>query len=90
MGDIETLLQWSGAGFGIASTLLLALNLGRVASGIAFIGYSISSAFLVAWALMENANGILTMQLVYLVLNSIGVYRWLIRPAKPGDAAPTT
>ena len=73
-------LQWYGAAAGAIAALIISLDLGRRATGWAFVIFVTASLALIAWGFVsEEAEGIGTQNIVLFVINVIGVYRYLIR-----------
>lgn len=84
MTDFVTILQWYGAIAGAVAALLVSLDMGRKATGIGFVIFVTSSVALIAWGFLNReAKGIGTQNIVLLVINLIGVYRYLIRKQSP-------
>ena len=81
-------LEWYGAAAGALAALIVSLDLGRRATGWAFVVFVTSSLALISWGLLgEESEGIGTQNVVLLAINLIGVYRYLIRKKKvPGPA----
>jgi hypothetical protein len=79
----ETLLtavQYYGAAAGVIAALVVSLDLGRKPTGWAFVLFVTSSAALIAWGfLQEDSEGIGWQNVILLLINLIGVYRYLIR-----------
>ncbi|MDE8651339.1 hypothetical protein [Novosphingobium album (ex Liu et al. 2023)] len=72
-------LQYYGAGAAALAALILSLDLGRRWSGWAFVIFVTSSLSLIAWGFLdENAEGIGVQNVVLLVINCVGVYRYLL------------
>lgn len=69
-------LEWGGAILSILGAALLALNI--AISPWAYILYTISSILLLAWALHQRAYGIVTQNLIFTIINIVGIYRWLL------------
>lgn len=84
-------LQYYGAGAATLAALIVSLNLGRRWTGWAFVIFVTSSIALIAWGFLQSdSEGIGWQNIALLVINSIGVYRYLIAkdvPAAP-DGAP--
>jgi hypothetical protein len=75
-----TIIQWYGAAAGALAALIVSLDLGRRPTGWAFVIFVTASIALIAWGFFaEEAKGIGTQNIVLLVINLIGVYRYLIR-----------
>ena len=81
-------LQWYGAIAGAIAALIVSLDLGRRPTGWAFVIFVTASIALIAWGFFsEEAEGIGTQNIVLLVINLIGVYRYLIRKRPAVDPA---
>ena len=77
---VLTALQYYGAGAGVIAALVVSLDLGRKPTGWAFVLFVSSSIVLIAWGFgQEDSEGIGWQNAVLLVINMIGVYRYLIR-----------
>jgi hypothetical protein len=75
-----TALQYYGAAAGVIAALVVSLDIGRKPTGWAFVLFVTSSVALIAWGfLQEDSEGIGWQNAVLLVINAIGVYRYLIR-----------
>ena len=86
---ILTGLQYYGAGAATLAALVVSLNLGRRWTGWAFVVFVTSSIALVAWGFLQpDSEGIGWQNIALLIINAIGVYRYLILKEKPN--APTT
>lgn len=83
----ETLLdalQYYGAGAAVVAAALVSLDLGRRWTGWAFVIFVTASIALIAWGfLQEDSEGIGWQNVALLVINCIGVYRYLIRKRAP-------
>ena len=86
----ETLLdalQYYGAGAATLAAFLVSLNLGRRWTGWAFVIFVTSSVALIAWGFLQSdSEGIGWQNIALLLINCVGVYRYLIRKEKPGAA----
>lgn len=77
-------LQWYGAVAGAIAALLVSLDLGRRWTGFAFVIFVSSSIALIGWGFIKpDARGIGTQNIILLMINLIGVYRYLIRKKAP-------
>lgn len=84
---VLTVLQYYGAGAATLAALVVSLNLGRRWTGWAFVVFVTSSIALVAWGFLQpDSEGIGWQNIALLVINAIGVYRYLILKEKPGAA----
>jgi len=73
-------LQWYGAAAGALAALIVSLDVGRRPTGWAFVIFVTSSVALILWGFLSNkGEGIGTQNVILLVINLIGVYRYLIR-----------
>jgi hypothetical protein len=73
-------LQWYGSIAGAVAALIVSLDLGRRPTGWAFVIFVTGSIALIGWGfLAKDAKGIGTQNIILLVINLIGVYRYLIR-----------
>lgn len=68
-------LEWTGSILAVSAAILLALNISI--SPWAYVGYFFSSLLLTAWGIRRRAYGIAWQNSVFIVINLIGVYRWL-------------
>ncbi len=81
-----TALQYYGAGASTLAALIVSLNLGRRRTGWAFVIFVTSSIALIAWGFLQpDSEGIGWQNLALLIINAIGVYRYLILKDAPGD-----
>lgn len=73
-------LQYYGAAAGAIAALIVSLDLGRKPTGWAFVIFVTSSLALIGWGFLnDEGKGIGTQNAILLVINLIGVYRYLIR-----------
>ncbi len=79
-----TALQYYGAGASTLAALIVSLNLGRRRTGWAFVIFVTSSIALIAWGFLQpDSEGIGWQNVALLIINAIGVYRYLILKDKP-------
>jgi hypothetical protein len=70
----------------ILAALIVSLNLGRRITGWAFVLFVTSSIALIGWGfLAEDSEGIGWQNVALLVINAVGVWRYLISKHKPRD-----
>lgn len=82
MDTILTVLQWYGAGTGVIGAAMVSLDLGRRLTGLAFVIFVTSSVALIAWGFLnDEATGIGVQNIILLLINCLGVYRYLVREA---------
>jgi hypothetical protein len=78
------ILQYYGAGAGALAALIVSLDLGRRWTGWAFVIFVTASIALIGWGFInDEGEGIGAQNVVLLVINLIGVYRYLIRKKPP-------
>jgi hypothetical protein len=78
--NLLTAVQYYGAAAGVIAALVVSLDLGRRPTGWAFVLFVSSSIALIVWGfLKEDSEGIGWQNAVLLVINLVGVYRYLIR-----------
>ncbi len=83
-----TVMQYYGAGAATLAALAVSLNLGRRWTGWAFVVFVTSSIALIAWGFLQpDSEGIGWQNSALLIINAIGVYRYLILKEKPGARA---
>lgn len=72
-------LQYYGAGAATLAALIVSLNIGRRWTGWAFVIFVTSSIALILWGFMEkNSEGIGLQNIAMLVINLVGVWRYLL------------
>jgi hypothetical protein len=80
---LDSPIGWYASVSGMIAALVIAADLGRRATGWAFALFVTSSiAWIVAGA-RDGETSLLWQNVVLLGVNLTGVYRWLIRKAKP-------
>lgn len=83
-------MQYVGAGMATVASLIVSLNLGRRATGYGFVIFVVSSLALIAWGFLKpDSEGIGMQNVVLLVINGIGVYRYLFHGGGEDEAAPS-
>jgi hypothetical protein len=65
-----------GAFFGIVGAILIATNISL--SKYAFIVFALSSVFWIINAYKEELHSLLWMNVVFLVVDAFGIYRWIL------------
>jgi quinol-cytochrome oxidoreductase complex cytochrome b subunit len=85
-----TILQYYGAGASTLAALIVSLNLGRRWTGWAFVVFVTSSIALTLWGFLQpDSEGIGWQNIALLIINAIGVYRYLILKEQPGEEPST-
>ena len=85
--NLLDILQYYGAAASTIAAAIVSLDLGRRWTGWAFVMFVTASVALIGWGFMqEDSEGIGWQNVALLVINCIGVYRYLIRKKAPGEA----
>jgi hypothetical protein len=79
----EELLRWLGAFFTIVPGLFIAARLPDLFVGWAFVGLSVGSLIWIAVALLSGDTALLAQNIAITMINSVGIYRWLVWKEKP-------
>ncbi len=73
------ILQYYGAGAALLAAFIVSLNVGTRATGWAFVIFVTSSIALIAWGFLnDEGEGIGWQNIGLLIINAVGVYRYLI------------
>jgi len=84
-----TFFEWYGAISGAIAALIVSLNLGQRPTGWAFVIFVTSSIALIAWGFLNDEGlGIGVQNVVLLIINLVGVYRYLFT-VDPTKQTPT-
>ncbi|WP_420143724.1 hypothetical protein [Sphingobium sp.] len=84
--SLLTALQYYGAAASTLAALAVSLNLGRRITGWAFVLFMTSSMALIVWGFLDrDSAGIGWQNVAMLVINAMGVWRYLISRHKPRD-----
>jgi len=79
-----TVLQYYGAAAATIAALIVSLDLGRRWTGWGFVIFVTSSIALIGWGFFQpESEGIGAQNVVLLVINAIGVYRYLVVKKPP-------
>ncbi len=82
---VLNVMQYYGAAAATLAALLVSLNLGRRWTGWAFVIFTTSSVALIGWGFLnDEGEGIAMQNVVLLVINIVGVYRYLIAKSARG------
>lgn len=76
MKKFNKALEYIGATAGVVGALLISLNIPESKYG--FLIFLISSLSLTVFSYREKLKALMTMQVVFIAINSFGVYRWLL------------
>ncbi len=80
-------IEWYAAGAAVVAAAVVALDLGRRATGWAMVLFVTSSLAFIAYGLLDEEGALATQNFILLGINLIGVYRYLIRKRPPGQPA---
>jgi len=85
---VLTALQYYGAGAALVAAFVVSLNISTRVTGWAFVLFVTSSIALVAWGfLKQDAEGIGWQNIGLLIINIVGVYRYLIAAGGNDDGS---
>ena len=70
------IMEWGGAMIAVIAAIILALNISI--SPWAFVLYLLSSFILTLWGWYSGAYAIAVQNVIFIGINSLGIYRWLI------------
>lgn len=76
-----SILQWVGCGLAVIGSFLIALRGKR--PDVGFWLYLISNIVWIVYGDLTHAPGLITMQVVFLLTNALGIYRWSDRCESP-------
>jgi hypothetical protein len=71
---VNDILQYAGAVFGIIGGVLISWNTPNSKYG--FIFATIASILLMWWCLVEEQWGYFVLNVVYFIIDLIGIYKW--------------
>jgi hypothetical protein len=77
------ILEWYAAGAAVVAAAVVAMDLGRRATGWAMVLFVTSSLAFIAYGLIDEEGALATQNFILLGINLIGVYRYLIRKRPP-------
>jgi len=75
-------LEWIAAVLTIVAAGLVAANVGRVATGWAFILYTVAAAGWIASALMNGTMPLAIQNGILLLIDLVGIWQYLLNPRK--------
>ena len=85
---VLTILQYYGAVAATLAALLVSLDLGRRWTGYAMVIFVTSSLALIGWGFLQpESEGIGMQNVVLLVINAVGVWRYLIVPDRSSQGS---
>ncbi|HRY23870.1 MAG: hypothetical protein H6852_04035 [Geminicoccaceae bacterium] len=81
---MEEVLRWLGMGAAVIAAIIVSARLGQKITGIGFVVFLVSSTAWVAVGLMAGEHALLIQNGVLTIVNVVGIWRWLVRPALEG------
>jgi hypothetical protein len=78
---IEESLRWIGMVAAVVAASMVAARLGDRATGLGFVVFLVSSTSWVTVGLMAGEYALMIQNAFLSVVNMLGIYRWLLRPA---------
>ena len=78
---VEESLRWIGMTTAVVAATVVSASLGRKITGIGFVIFLVSSTSWVAVGLVADSCALLIQNGVLTMINMLGIYRWLLRPA---------
>ncbi len=76
-------IEWYAAGAAVVAAAVVAMDLGRRATGWAMVLFVTSSLAFIAYGLVDEEGALATQNFILLGINLLGVYRYLIRKRPP-------
>lgn len=70
--------DWIGTATGVPAALILASNIGF--QGLAFCIFIVSVLCFIYVAMVKKIQGMLIMNVIFLLINIWGVWRWILAP----------
>lgn len=74
----EELIRWFATATGICAAIIVALDLGRKATGIGFVVFTVSSVVWILAGYLEDLPSLMVQNAVLTLINCVGIYRWLV------------
>ncbi len=81
---MEDMLRWVGMGAAVIAAVMVSARLGQRLTGIGFVVFLVSSTSWVAVGLMAGEPALTIQNGVLTIVNLVGIWRWLLRPAATG------
>lgn len=78
---MEGYLSWLAAGGTVTAAVMTAANIGARVTGWGFVVFSVSSLAWIAAGLQSGTSSLVTTNACLLIINMVGVWRWLGRQA---------
>ncbi len=79
--NLESVFEWSASLTGVFAAIAVAMNAGSRVTGAGFVVFTISSVCWIVAALMQKETPLALQNGVLFIINCVGIYRYLIRPA---------
>lgn len=85
--SVAQFLAWFATGTGIVAAIIVSLNLGATKTGWGFVVFTVSSLAWIASALLQGETPLTIQNCVLLVINVVGIYRYLLADSSKPQAA---
>lgn len=85
---MEDIVQWFATITGVAAAIMVASNISAKVSGFGFIIFTGSSIAWVTFGILAGEPPLTIQNVVLTIINLVGIYRWLIRPAMGMESPP--
>jgi hypothetical protein len=80
---VDSPIGWYASISGMIAAIVIAADLGRRATGWAFVLFVTSAIAWITAGMLDGEASLLWQNVVLLITNLFGVYRWLIRKQPP-------
>ena len=78
---VEEVLRWSGMMAAVLAAIIVSARLSARLTGIGFVVFLVSSSSWVVVGLVAGEHALLIQNAVLCIVNLVGIWRWLLRPA---------
>lgn len=78
--SLADLLEWYATISGVLAALMLAGDFGRRVTGLGFILFCTMNVAWIAFARMDDTNGLMWQNIVLFAVNLLGVWQYLLSP----------
>lgn len=80
-------IRWTASLMSILAAILVAANISVKISGFGFIAFTFASMCWIVAGMVSNEPALILQNVVLTLVNILGIYRYLIRPAVFGKTA---
>jgi len=82
---LAAFVEWGGTLFGMLGAAMLALRFRYSKYG--WVAFMISNVFWIAFGLLFTFKGFTTQQVFFVFTSGLGIFRWIILPARKKEYA---